>query len=174
MAQINIPKELLQKETFKTLPAKEKEEYIRNLLKKILELNPDGVTISQIKEATGLNYSTIWHHLEVLSYTAEAHKISHGNVDVYHHIGKVNHLNDHYHGNVLYTFSRVEKDKEKFISIHVKRQTKAGSHTVCGGLCIPFELVDNLIDVLAKTKESDKVVHVTAEELLKEGLLKKE
>ncbi|MBI2134816.1 hypothetical protein HYU09_02420 [Candidatus Woesearchaeota archaeon] len=84
MAKINIPSDKLEKEAFKTLPAKEKEEYVSNLLKKILELNPEGITISQIKEATGLTYSTIWHHLEILSCTAQGHKISRGNLDVYY------------------------------------------------------------------------------------------
>ena len=65
------------------MPAKEKEEYMSNLLKKILELNPEGVTISQIREATGFTYSTIWHHLEILSCTAQGHKISRGNMDIY-------------------------------------------------------------------------------------------
>ena len=83
MAKIELPKDMLDKESFKTLPAKEKEEYLSNSLKKILDLNDDGVTISQIREATGLNYSTIWHHLEILSCTAQAHKISRGNLDVY-------------------------------------------------------------------------------------------
>ena len=95
MTKINLPKEVLGKEAFKTLPAKGKEEYLSNLLKKILDLNPEGVTISQIKESAGLTYSTIWHHLEILSCTAQGKKISHGNLDVYYPIGNMSHLNDY-------------------------------------------------------------------------------
>ena len=153
MAQINLPKEILQKEAFKTLPAKEKEEYLRNLLKKILELNPDGVTISQIREATGLTYSTIWHHLEILSCTAQAHKISRGNTDVYHPHGTSNHLNDHDKGKVKYSISTVENERGKFICIQEKRENRVGNHTVHRGIDIPFELIDEVIETISKVKK---------------------
>ena len=154
MANINLPKEMLEKEAFKTLPAKEKEEYISNLLKKILELNPDGITISQIKEATGLTYSTLWHHLEVLSCTAQCHKVSRGNVDVYHPSGNTNHLNEYSKGKVRYSISTVENNEGKFVCIHEKRENRMGNHTVCKGINIPVELIDELIDELTKVKKS--------------------
>lgn len=174
MAQINVPKDLLQKEAFKTLPAKEKEEYLRNLLKKVLELNPEGITISQIKEATGLTYSTLWHHLEILNSTAQCHKISRGNVDVYHATGKLNHLNDHDYGKVRYTIGTVEDNEGKFIYIHEKRENRLGNHIVCRGVHVPLELIGNFIKTLEEVKESKKAVRVTAEELFEEGLIKKE
>lgn len=146
MVKINIPTEMLQKEAFKTLPAKEKEEYLSNLLKEILELNPEGATISQIKEATGLNYSTIWHHLEVLNHTAQAHKISHGNMDVYHHVGQHTHLNEYSKGKAHYTISTVENSEGRFVHIHEKRENRLGNHTICRGIAIPFELIGKLIE----------------------------
>ena len=154
MAKINIPKDILEKEAFKTLPAKEKEEYVSNLLKKILELNEDGITISQIREATGLTYSTIWHHLEILSCTAQAHKISRGNLDVYYHNGITNHLNEHIDGEVRYTISTVKNKEGDFVCIHEKRENRLGNHTVCSGIEIPFELIDNFIETFSKVKKS--------------------
>lgn len=153
MAKINLPKELLGKESFKTLPAKEKEEYLNNLLKKILELNPDGVTISQIKEATDLTYSTVWHHLEVLNCVAEGRKISRGNIDVYYPIGKISHLKDYDHGKVKYTIDKVENSDGKFVCIHEERQNRLGSHTVCKGITIPVELIDDIVKTLRKVKK---------------------
>ena len=152
MATLNLPKESLQKEAFKTLPAKEKDEYLRNLLIKILELNPEGVTISQIKESTGLIYSTIWHHLEVLSCTAQCHKVSRGNTDIYHTIGKVDHLNEHEKGKVNYSISTVENNDGKFVCIHEKRENRMGNQTICKGIDIPFELIDDFIKTLSKVK----------------------
>src|SRR3989338_10349639 len=108
MAALTLPQDMLQKESFKTLPAKEKEEYVSNILLKLLQLNPDGVTISQIKEATGLTYSTLWHHLELLSCTAQAHKVSKGNLDVYYDVGSIIHLNDYSKGKVHYSLSTAE------------------------------------------------------------------
>ena len=154
MAKINLPKEMLAKEAFKTLPAKEKEEYVRNLLKKVLELNPEGITISQIKEDSGLTYSTVWHHLEILSCTAQGHKISRGNLDVYYPAGKTSHLNEYSKGKAKYEISTVESREGKFVCIHEKRQNRLGNHTVCKGINIPVELIDNVITELNKVKKS--------------------
>jgi len=156
MANINLPKDMLEKEAFKTLPAKEKEEYVTNLLKKILELNEDGITISQIKEATGLTYSTIWHHLEILSCTAQAHKISRGNLDVYYHNGTATDLNESSKGEVKYGLSLVKNKEGNFVCIHEKTENRSGNHTVCSGIAIPVELIDSFIETLRKAKEPAK------------------
>ena len=156
MAKINVPKEMLAKDSFKTLPAKEKEEYIGNFLRKVLEMNSDGITISQIREATGLTYSTLWHHLEILSCTAQAHKISRGNLDVYYHNGITNQLNEHIDGEVHYTISTVENKEGNFVCICEKRQNRLGNHTITGGINIPVKLIDNIITELNKVKKTKK------------------
>ena len=155
MAKINLPDEILEKEAFKTFPAKEKEEYISNLLKKILNLNDDGITISQIREATGLTYSTIWHHLEILSCTAQAHKISRGNLDIYYHNGTMSHLNEYEHGKVKYLISTAKNREGSFVCIHEKRQNRLGNHTITEGISIPVELIDSFIAELNKVKNSN-------------------
>lgn len=152
MVKINLPKEILQKETFKSLPAKEKDEYVGNVLKKIIELNPDGITITQIKEATGLTYSTIWHHLEILSCTAQADKVSKGNLDVYYPCGKFSHLNEYTKNKAKYLISTVENNEGKFICIHEQRENRLGNHIVSKGISIPVELIDNLTEDLNKVK----------------------
>ena len=155
MANINLPKGALQKEAFKSLPAKEKEEYLRNLLIKVLELNPEGIIISQIKEATGLTYSTLWHHLEILSCTAQCHKIPRGNLDVYHPTGKSVHLNDYNKGKVTYSISAVKNSEGDFVCVHEKRQNRLGNHTITTGVSIPVELIDNFIAEFNKLKNSN-------------------
>lgn len=150
MGKINIPQESLQKETFKSLPAKEKEEYIRNLLQKLLQLNPEGVTISQIKEATGHTYSTIWHHLEILNCTAQCYKVSRGNLDIYHPYRKGSHLNDYSGDKSSFSVSIAENEKEKFIFIHEKKESRLGNQIVCNGTAIPFKLMEDLISEFSK------------------------
>jgi len=152
MPKINLPKELLQKESFKTLPAKEKEEYLGNMLKKVLELNPEGLTISQIKEATGMTYSTIWHHLEVLSCTAQIYKVSRGNLDVFYPVGKSSHLNDYDHHGIHYSISAVENSQGKFVCIHEQKENRQGQHAVSKGVLIPFSLIEDIIKALSKLK----------------------
>ena len=151
-SKINVPSEILQKEAFKTLPAKEKDEYVGNILKKILELNPEGITISQIKEATGLTYSTIWYHLEVLSCTAQVQKMSRGNLDIYYPAGTISHLNEYTKGKVQYTISTVENSEGKFICIQEKRENRSGNQTISKGIQIPFDLIGNFLETLKKAK----------------------
>lgn len=154
MAKINLPPEILQKEAFRAFPAKEKEEYLSNLLIKILQLNPDGITISQIKESTGLTYSTIWHHLEILSCTAQSNKISRGNLDIYYPTGKISHLNEYAKGKVRYSISLIEGSEGHFVCIHEKRENRSGNHIVCSGILIPSELVGDIVEAISKHKKS--------------------
>ena len=156
MPKINLPKEILELTVLKSLPAKEKEEYVNNLLKRVLDLNPDGVTISQIKEATGLASSTIWHHLEILKSTAQSRKISHGNNDVYHTYGKEEHQGDYNKGNARFSVSIVENEEGKFVCIHDMRKNRLDSYTVVRGVAIPFEIVDDIISELSKINGRDK------------------
>ena len=156
MAKINLPEKILEKDAFKTLPAKKKEEYLNNLLKKILDLNEEGITISQIREATDLTYSTIWHHLEILSCTAQAHKISRGNMDVYYSNGNISHLNEHSTDKANYTISTVKSREGSFVCIHEKRENRLGNHTICSGINIPTDLIDDFIEDLKKIKKSVK------------------
>jgi len=154
MTKINLPSDILQKETFKSLPAKEKEEYIKNLLMKVLELNPEGITISQIRETTGLNYSTLWHHLEVLSSTAQGNKVSKGNVDIYFPNSNMVHLNDYDKGSVRYSVSTIKNAEGSFICIQEKRENRSGNYAVCKGITIPIELVDNFTSSFGKINKA--------------------
>ena len=156
MAKIKLPKDVLEKVAFKSLPAKDKEEYLNNLLKITLDLNPKGITISQIKVALELPSSTIWHHLEVLNHTAQCRKISRANVDVFYPIGKIEHLNDFNKGKVRYTIDKVENADGNFIFIHEIRESRLGNETISKGVAIPIELLDDFINALKKFKEAKK------------------
>lgn len=60
---IKIPSDLLLKEKYGSMNSIDKERYVYKTLKKILELNPNGVMISTVVKATGITHSTVWHHL---------------------------------------------------------------------------------------------------------------
>ncbi len=154
MAKIKLPQELLEKGALKSLPAKEKEEYFNNLFKKILDLNPEGVTVSQIKEAAGLTPSTIWHHLEILKCTAQASKISMGNVDVYRSSGNLTVLKEYLYtkGKSRYIVCTLKNDEGDFVCISEKRQNRLGSYTITRGIFIPVEIIDDFVKILSKAK----------------------
>jgi len=155
--EIQVPKEYAGKEKLRSLPAKDKEEYITNLIKGILELNPNGVTISQIKNATGLTPSTVWHHLEMLKSSAQCRKISHGNIDIYHHIGKLNRVVEYASGTVKYVVSTVSNQEGDFACIHELRESR-GTHKTIRGVAIPYDLLGSIADALGKAQKANKKI----------------
>ncbi len=156
MTRIKLPEEKLEKESFKSLPAKDKEEYVSNLLKKVLDINPEGVTISTLKEATGLTASTIWHHLEILKSSSQIRKISHGNMDVYYPFGEMEYIADFDDGNVRYSLSNVNNVEGKFLCIHEKRENRLGSYSILRGVGLPFNLLDDFAAAFKNAKKSMK------------------
>src|SRR3989338_2545604 len=91
--KLDLPQNILEKEQYSALSALQKGEYITNLLKQVLELNPNGVTISQVDKAIELGHSTIWHHLESLADCAYCLKMERGDTAVYN-FNKVLHTLD--------------------------------------------------------------------------------
>lgn len=156
MNKINLPKDILKKEELSKLPAQGKSEYITNLLKKLIELNPDGVTNAQIREATNYTDSTLWHHLEVLNFTEQCNKIQRGSVDVFYPNKRIGHFDEElrYSGNkAIYCFSITRNKFGKFAYIHKKTESRLGDYVISSGLSIPYDLIDNFISILHKIKE---------------------
>ena len=160
MPKIDLPKDILKKEKLSSLPAKERDEYLRNALKKILELNPNGVTISNIVSSTAYTYSTIWHHLEMLNSTEECRKLQQGNTDVYLPIKKIADLNVdllHKETQSVYSFSIAEDRYGRYIHIHRKNENRLGNPEISSGICLPYSLLDKFVYVLTKVKEANAV-----------------
>lgn len=141
-------------EGFKLLPAKEKEEYLNNLFKKTLDLNQEGVTISQIKDGTGLTYSTIWHHLEMLSSTCQCQKISRGNLDIYYPPGNISILEECFDtkGKARYIISALVNEHGHFVCLHEKKLNRVGTYTIISGITVPIELIGEIIETIKNVK----------------------
>ena len=145
MPKINTPPEMLNKENISTLPAKDKNEYINNFLKKLLEMNSEGITTSQIVDSTGYTYSTIWHHLEILSCTGQCLKKQKGNVDIFYpHIMKkhIGSLDDGLGGQ--FSVELVDTINGKVVSIQ-----KNDNSTVVSGTTIPLDKLNLLISLVS-------------------------
>jgi len=63
-------------------------------------------------------------------------------------------LNDYKKGKAQYTISTVEDKEGEFVCIHERRENRLGNHTVCRGISIPVELIDDFIENLNKVKKS--------------------
>ena len=157
MTTLNLPKNVLSKEQYKALPSLQKEEYISNILREILQLNSHGVVISDIDKSTHFGHSTIWQHMMVLSTTGECLRMERGDTDVYHW----NKVIAPFKGFGLkgsnlgsfYNFDIVENTYGKYLRIRRKRESRAEAHKTRQCLIMPCELIDGLIKALNKIKE---------------------
>lgn len=157
MTQLILPEGLLVKEQYLALPSSQKEDYIDNVLKQILELNPSGITIPDVDKATYFGHATIWHHLELLASRAECLKMERGDTNVYHSNKIIAafpelKLKGKLAGSHIY-FDLVENTYGKFIRIqkHIP-DSRSSTHLVRNGIVIPTHLLDELINTFNEVK----------------------
>ena len=155
MLKLNLPQNVLNKEQYSSLSSLQKGEYIHNLLKEILEINPGGITISQVDNITHLGRSTVWHHLEILAARADCLKVERGDTDVYHSNKVLASLKElDIQGNYYYyAFHVVENTYGKFVRIQTKQENRSGSLATHSGVIITHHLMSEILNSLAKIKE---------------------
>lgn len=153
---IKLPYDLLDEEKFDTLNSEDKKAYIRAVLKKILELNNNGITISQItKRVPYFNKPVIWNHLEMMTITREAYSHKFGTTLVYYPNGRMVHSifkNDVAIDDRLYAFYLVENGVSKDLYIQEKNKDKLGALAVSGGLIVPFKALDSFVEYIRDIK----------------------
>lgn len=159
--ELNLPSDLFTEEQFGSLTPIEKEKYVTGVLKKILEANPNGVTISQIaKELSYFSRASVWRHLELLMATREGYRLDFGKVAIYYPNGKQIHhafQNDVKLGDSIYGFFFVTNNFGDFLYIQEKKEDKLGMKEVCGGLVIPASDIPEFIETINKSfKEVEK------------------
>lgn len=158
---IKVPYDLFDAEKFNMLKSEDKKSYTRAVLKKILELNPNGVTITQITDKIKyFSRPIIWNHLEMMTITREAYNHKFGTTLVYYPNGKMVHSIFKTEFNIenrTYGFFVVENDMDKALYIQEKNKDKLGALAVSGGLIIPLHALDSFIDYIKDVKiEVDK------------------
>ncbi len=137
----------------------QKEEYIQNLLKEFLRLNP-GLTISDIRKNSYLSHSVIWHHLEILASRGECLRIERGDTDVYHLNNVIDNLSefgiadDHSDYHFSYNFDLVENPFGRFLRIQRLRESRSRANTTRGGVIVPYHLIGTIANILVKVKEN--------------------
>ena len=136
------------------LSSSQKGEYIHNLLKEILRLNSNGITVSQINKATYIGRATIWHHLEVLASRGDCMKMNRGDTEVYHSNNVIAPLKELDIEGEYYTywFHLVENTYGKFVRIQAKQQDRSGNIISYSGVLINSSLVPDIINLLAGIK----------------------
>lgn len=156
---INLPSDMLEVEQFKVMPAIEKDTYLDKVIKKILDLNPNGITVPLIAKSLGMNVATIWRHLEKLTSTREAYKLNFGKTIIYYPNGKMIHhfkQEDILIGEKTYSFFYILNNFGKFLYLQEKRQDRLGTFEVVGGLLIPSEKIEDFISALMESNQEIK------------------
>jgi len=138
LVTIQIPKVLPVKEVVSMRP-QDREHYVEKIILGILEMNPRGVTVSEIARKTSFYRDTVAKHLERLVATREAYSVMRGNVTVYYKNGQVVHatdVKDTTSSDRTYTFYKLENEDGKFVYIQEKELDEFRSVRVRGGIMI--------------------------------------
>ena len=130
------------------MPPSERKIYIRNILRKILCLNSNGLTIREIAENTSFDSRTIQKHLSILKRTNEVYTKKIGPTALYYsnceHVSEL--LNEPYKTNEsMFLIKELENSEGHYISIQEKNDKEINR-----GILIPYNDFDNFIKYLDK------------------------
>lgn len=81
-SEVKIP-QMLERSQFIRLPTQEREQYLREVLRKTIKLNPNGITIGKITDHLRIDSRTVSKHLAIMEYTNEIYSEKIGNTSVY-------------------------------------------------------------------------------------------
>lgn len=132
-----------------------------NLLKQILELNTQGVTISHVDKEIHLGHSTVWHHLEKLADSAFCLKMERGDTAVYNHNKVLNSLDEcDIQGKFyFYDFDIVENLFGKFVRIQTKQEDESANLIAHSGVLVSINAFGKVVDSLTRIRD----VHLSAD-----------
>lgn len=83
MSSIRTPT-TLSKDEYLELPPHERGKYLREVIKKTLEMNTQGVSVSDLEDSLPFDKRAIQKHLEVLTHTNVAYTSTVGPTRLYH------------------------------------------------------------------------------------------
>ena len=150
---LELPPTILKPEDVLSMNPQDRDKYVERLLLQILELNLQGATRSEIRDATGLDRATITKHLDRLLAIREAYRIERGILSIYYKNGKVIHARNIEHkfaNDKRYSFFRLVNDEGKFTYIQEKETNSFGTVKVKGGILIRDEALMEFIKELQK------------------------
>jgi hypothetical protein len=82
METIKIP-EVLPRAQILRLPPEERESYLREIIKKTIEANPNGISVSQLAKDLPFDSRSIEKHLAIMLHTNEIYSVKIGNTNLY-------------------------------------------------------------------------------------------
>lgn len=150
MTELETP-EILSREEYLELPPDERGEYLRRMIKKTIEMNPKGISVSDLASNLPFDKRAISKHLEVLEHTREIFTSKIGPTVLYHPNERPVHpgyedefeIQDHEYG--IY---HIKTRLGEFILL---QEIKGGK--IKGGIKIPKSGLNDYLDRLETLKE---------------------
>jgi len=137
--RLKLPENIITQEELQVLRPKDRDECIQKLLMQILELNPQGVTISELADQARISRNTLASHMKTLEAIREAYSINRGKLSVFYKNGKVVHAKSteyKFPNDRFYKFYRLENEQGKFIYIQERQVDEFRAIKVNGGIMI--------------------------------------
>ncbi len=144
---------LLTLNEYEKLPAQEKETYVKEILRQTLQLNPSGLTVTQLKQKLSFDRRIIEKHLSIMEFTNEIYSFKLGNNKLYIPNHKAMHEATSYserlgrHEYQVYTLHNKLGD----FAIIQQKDLQKNSIDVTGGIQIPLEFYDRFVAYLQKS-----------------------
>lgn len=150
MGQIRTP-ETLEKEQYLELPPHERGQYLRTIIRKTLEMNEQGVSVSDLEDSLPFDKRAINKHLEILTHTNVAYTSQIGPTKLYHPNERAMHtgfekevkLNGKEYG--IYT---VDNRLGEFVLIQ-----EIKDDDIKGGILVPQSVFNEFIEILGEVNE---------------------
>ena len=159
--EIDKPNNFLNSGELMSLKPNQRKNYVQNKIIEILELNENGVTVSEVVNATGFEKITVWRHLENLTATRDAYKKERSGLVIYYKNGRLGHPSHRETceiGRKIYVFDKLENNDGEFICIQEKEKDLFGKVIVNGGIMINIRDYPEVMKTLLKfsTRVIDK------------------
>jgi len=82
MSEVEKP-EMLSDDDFAKLPPHEREHYLKTIIRKTVNLNPNGVTAKQLSKNLGIDPRILDKHLSVMLHTGDIYTVNFDDTTVY-------------------------------------------------------------------------------------------
>lgn len=135
---------------------RERDTYIQNVILRMLEKSPKGVTVSDVSVHTKYSRPTVSKHLDVLVAIGEAYRVERGNLSIFYKNGKIV---DEVESNSLstpdktYAFYVLQNDEGKFLYIQEKELDEHMSVRVRGGITINLRDLPEVVKKIGEIRD---------------------
>jgi hypothetical protein len=144
---------LLSETEYQKMSPPEKETYIKEMLKKTLERNPHGLTVTMLKNALGFEKRVMEKHLEIMKVTGEVYTIPIGSNILYIPNHKAMHeatSQSRKFGNYEYQVYTLKNRLGDFAVIQQRNALK-DSNDIAGSIQLPLKDYPEFVSYLRKT-----------------------